>query len=460
MNKYSLALLISFLFAGCAIGPDYVKPDFQTPKELRHNDDNLSNVKFDERWWRSFGDEELTNYVDLVLKNNLDMKYANAQIDMMLSQFDLANSYLYPQLSANGSHSRQKQSENTSSSASKKVTDSQAVTLQIASYEIDLWGKVRRMNEAARAKLLSSKDNARSVSVALATTAVVTYAKLLVAIEQDTLAREIALNSSEKRRLASIMLKEGAISTLELNEYISGELVAKNQQLNYQKKLLEASNQYYQLLGQNPKELPKVKSESFYKLLVKIPAGIKSESILKRPDIVVAEQELISANAQIGVARAAYLPSISLTGGFGFQSQDMSSLFDANSRAWLFTPSVSIPIFTAGRTAASVDGAEVAKAQALINYEKTIINAFVEIDNALYGYKNAVENEFNVAKNASLAEENLRLAQLKQSLGVFSKWQLINYQLSNQNAKITALDSKISLISSAVNVIKSFGGSL
>ena len=172
----------------------------------------------------------------------------------------------------------------------------------------------------------------------------------------------------------------------------------------------------------------------------------------------MAEQELISANAQIGVAKAAYFPSISLTGAFGFQSQDMSNLFNANSKAWQFTPAINLPIFNAGRISAEVDSAKFAQKQALLTYEKTIITAFSEVDSALFGYKNAKESEDNSARSLALNTKNLELSELKYKYGTISKPALLNARQSLLNSRLTQLDAKISTITSSLNLIKSFGG--
>lgn len=457
MYKNLIALSCLGYMAGCAIGPDYVKPKIDAPSTLRYQDANQSTAKINDKWWENIGDDFLTKYVNQVLANNLDIKISDAQVSYMLSQFDVAESYLYPQLSGSGNVVRQKQSENANPSASKTVTNTYGANLAIASYELDFWGKIRRANESARAKLLSSKEANRSVKIALATNAVLTYAKLLASIEQTKAAKELLQCASERTQLAGFMHQHGVISDNELNDIQSNQLNIANQYLSYQKKTVEAQNQYNLLLGNMPTDVKIENSSNIYSLGLSVPKGVPSAILENRPDILMAEQELISANAQIGVAKAAYFPSISLTGAFGFQSQDMSNLFSANSKAWQFTPAVNLPIFSAGRISAEVDSAKFGEKQAVLNYKKTIITAFAEVDNALFGYKNAKESEENSAKNFALNTQNLQVAELKYKYGSISKPAKLIAQQTYLASKLSLLDAKINTITSSLNLIKSFG---
>jgi multidrug efflux system outer membrane protein len=456
MRNIYLPMLASLILGGCAIGPDYVKPDIELPKEFRHKiDSNLTASS--QKWWENINNKDLSSYINEVLINNLDAKIADTQVDYMLSQFEQTRSYLYPQIMASGSITRQKQSETTSMNYPKAYTTTDAANLSIASYELDLWGKVRRANEAARAKLLASKESRKALRLSLSISSALAFLKLQAYIEQERISAEYAKCANDRLEFAKISYKLGAISDIDLNNAVLDESNAKSSYLNYKKKLIDAQNQYNQLLGKMPQSSEIKNSESFYAFTLKPKANISSQILASRPDIAQAEQELISANAQIGVAKAAYFPSISLTGSYGFQSSEFDNLFRGDSRSWQFIPMVSLPIFTAGRIGSQVDAAKSEQKQALLNYQNKIITAFSEADSALFNYKNESEREQSIAKSEDAMNQNLKMSELKYKYGTMSMPALLATKESYLSSKLTLIDAHLSSLSASLDVIKAFG---
>jgi len=460
MNKVYISIISTLVLAGCAVGPDYVKPKIDTPDSFRHDieenktDSNNRNSK----WWTQLKDERLASYVNQVLESNFDAKIADMQVGVLLAQFDEAKSYLYPQLSANPSLIRQNPSLTTNIPMPPGPIDSYTANLSIASYELDLWGKVRRLNEAARAKLLSSEEARRGVKISLTTNATLVYYKLLAIAEQTKISKEFAECASKRLEFSKLMHEQGTISDSDLNDAILNDENAKNQYLSYQKKLVDIQNEYNLLLGKMPTNMSNIDTEKIYSANITVPVGLPSTILENRPDILSAEQELIAANAQIGVAKAAYFPTISLTGEFGFQSADFNKLFKGDSRMWQFGPSVNIPIFTAGRIGAGVASAEYLQKEALLNYQKTIVAAFSETDSALFGYKNAKEQEKSAKNSEHVMAENLRMAELRYKYGTISMPVLLSTKQTYLSTRLALLDAKIVSLGSSLSLIKSLGG--
>jgi outer membrane protein, multidrug efflux system len=447
----SLALLVG----GCAIGPDYVKPKIDESSVFAASkaEQNLSK-----EWWKLFGDAKLNEYVEEALRANKDLKIANLQVEQMLAQFDQADSSLYPQIYGGGSLMRQKQSETTPQKGLAYVTNTYSASLSLVSYELDLWGKVRRASEAARAALMSSEYAKDSVRLSIASSVVDSYMKLILANEQTSIAKENAEIAGELAKLAQKKYDIGYISLIELSGVNSSEQVAKSSYFGAQTEMIRAQNRLNLLLGKNPSPIAAPLNTSGLGMTPKVPEGLASGLIAKRPDIAQVEEALIASNAQIGVAKAAYFPSISLTGALGQQSSEFDSLFKGASRMWNFTPSVSVPLFTAGRIGATVRSAESASEQALVAYEKAVQSAFGEVDTALNAYTHGVEQEDSARVQEAAAAKIYELSLAKYETGQIALPTLLGVKQSWLAGKQTLANASINAKCSAVTLIKALGG--
>jgi outer membrane protein, multidrug efflux system len=459
MRSFTISIIGAFILAGCAIGPDYVKPKMDEPSAFsgNKNEQNLSqNLSKD--WWKLFGDAKLNEYVDEALRANKDLKIANLQVEQMLAQFDQVESSLYPQVYAGGSFMRQKQSETTPQKGLSSVTNTYTASLSLVSYELDLWGKVRRANEAAKATLMSSEYAKESVRLSIISSVVDSYMRLVLANEQMSIARENADIAGELTKLAQKKYAIGYTSLIELSTINSSEQVAKSAYFGSQTEMIRAQNRLNLLLGKNPSPIVSPMTTLSLGATPRVPAGLASGLIAKRPDIAQAEQALIASNAQIGIAKAAYFPSISLTAAFGQQSAEFDSLFKGPSRMWNFAPSVSVPLFTAGRIGAGVRSAESASEQAIVAYEKTVQGAFGEVDTALNAYLRGIEQEESAKIQEQAAAKIYELSLARYEIGQIALPALLSTKQSWLAGRQTLANASVNAKSSAVTLIKALGG--
>jgi len=455
MRNITISITAAFLLCGCAIGPDYVRPKVETPSAFgdKKEEQNLSR-----QWWKLFGDEQLNGYVQEALTANKDIKIANLQVSQMLAQFDQVDSALYPQIYGNGSLIRQKQSETTVQKGPAYVTSTYAAGLSLVSYEIDIWGKVRRASEAARAQLMSSQYANDAVALSIASSVADNYMRLVLANEQLEIAKDNVTISAQLFEMARRKYQVGTISLIELAQVEVAQEKARSALFGAEAKAVEANNKLSLLLGKNPTALVAPNDSSKLGITPKVPAGLSSELINRRPDIAIAEQALISANAQVGIAKAAYFPTISLTGAFGQQSAEFDSLFKGPSRMWSFTPSMSIPLFTAGKIGAGVRSAEASRDISEVNYEKTVQTAFGEVDTAMTAYYKAVDAENSAAIQEKAMKNVYELSLMKFDVGQIALPALLSAKQSWLEAKLTLANANVSAKSSAITLIKALGG--
>ncbi len=455
MTKHTLygSLVLTLLLGGCTIGPDYAKPDIAVPETFR---DANGSAAVETQWWSRFDDPALSAAVEQALNANDDLKTAEAKVDVLLGKFDQAKSYLYPQLNGNGSLTRKGVYDATGPNLRDGVTSTYAASLSLASYEIDLFGKVRRANEAARAFLLSSEYAKETVRLSVAASVAASYIKLSSLQSQIALAKENLTISRELLEMTELKYRHGVIDQ-------SIVLQAESEYQNAQATLseLEAAKiseeaLYNLLLSRNPQHVSTTSLESI--ALPPIPAALPSSVLTRRPDIAEAEQNLIAANAQIGIARAAYFPSIKLTGLLGIQSLELSDFVSNPTRLWEITPSVTLPIFTAGRIAGEIKTAEAEHNATLSAYRKTIISAFNDTDSALGQNTKAAEQLEYQRKRSSAIQQAFEQAKLRYQVGAISYTQMLQVQQQWLSARQESLIARQNALIASVTLFKSLGG--
>ena len=368
--------------AGCTVGPDYHRPDIATPATFRYASPDAEAV--DEsalQWWSQFNDPVLDSLIQRALAQNKDLAIAAARVDEFYGLLMTTRAGLFPQVGANLAGGR---SRGVPAPGYPPVVGNQVQLDLMASWEIDLFGRVRRMTEAARANYFGTQAAQQATRIALIASVATGYL-LLRDLDQRL---EISKSTLASRYAALKLFQErfggGVVSQLQVNQAKSEYESAQDSVYAFQQQIAQQENSLSLLLGDNPEPIPRGKSLTELSAPV-IPAGLPSSLLERRPDIVQAEQALISANASIGAARAQYFPSISLTGLFGAASTALSGLWTGPARIWSFAGAVSQPIFTGGAIAGSVRTAEAQQQEALFSYEQTIQSAFADVENALVG---------------------------------------------------------------------------
>lgn len=458
-NVLLFSVAASLLLAGCAIGPNYEKPNIETPKQYTKSDgakDDKNVTNIDKKWWKSFGDEGLSEAVDKAIKVNYDIKIASAQVDAVLGQFDEAKSYLYPHINASGSLTRKGVSGSTDNNLKNGVTNTFAASLAMASYEIDLFGKVRRATEAARAMLLASEYNRRATHLSVASATAASYARLSSMSAQVEIAKENITTASEIEKITKKKYDLGYASEVDWLQSLSQLEGAKATLAQLEASKIAESATLNVLLGQTPTKVDTSVIDNI-KIPV-VPVGLPSDILARRPDIGAAEQNLIAANARIGVAKGAYFPSISLTGMFGNQSSEFSKLFSSPTKLWQVAPSINLPLFTAGMIAGQVKEAEAGKDQSLAQYQKTVIAAFNDADSAIGQNYHAKEQDEASQKRAEAMQKAFESAKLRYKVGTISYADMLIVQQNWLSAKQQSVIAKQNRIITTINLYKALGG--
>ncbi len=459
MNNISLSLILSGLLAGCAIGPDYVRPDLAVPETFIHSDSNRSAAQaVDTQWWRSFNDAALTQSIEEALTTNYDVQSSQASVDALLGQFDQAKSYLYPQINATGSMNR-KSVDNASNGGyqlREGITSTYAGSLSLASYEIDLFGKVRRANEAARATLLSGEYASQTMKLSIASSVAASYFKLASLQRQIDLARQNVALNNELVTLNELKYKHGVIAEAVLLQSVSERENAKATLSQLEASKTSEESTFNILLGRNPAPVQASPIDTI--TIPTIPDALPSSVLSRRPDIAMAEQNLIAANAKIGVARAAYFPSIKLTGMLGVQSIELSNFVSDPARIWEIGPSVSLPIFSAGLIAGQIKTAEADRNKSIAQYKKSIVSAFNDTDNAIAQRARVQEQTTYQSARTAAIEKALTQSKLRYKVGSISYSDMLLVQQQWLQASQQLIVAKQNALVASVSLYKALGG--
>jgi outer membrane protein, multidrug efflux system len=448
-----LALLLAMPLSACMVGPDYRRPEVEVPAAWRlgaTEAGEISNIA----WWDQFQDPVLSNLVRTALANNKDLEIATANVDQAFAQYGIARSAQFPQVNAGASATRERSSANIRLGG-QTFTD-YGVNLS-ASFELDIWGRLRRATESARASLLASQQGKGTVVLTVVTTVASGYIQLRALDRQLEIAQRTSQSLGEAARLQRVRFEEGAVPASDYQQAESQyrEAVARVPEL--EREIAQQENFISVLLGHSPGLIPRGRDIDAL-LFPAVPDGLPASLLQRRPDIRQAEQNLIAANANIGVAKAAYFPDISLTALLGLESAQLSDLFKGPSRTWSFGAGVLQPIFNAGRIRSQVAQAEALQRQALHTYEKSIISAFQDVENALIDRTKFGQVREEQAKNVEALRSFRDLADLRYREGATIYLEVANAEQSLFNAQLAYVATQAQLFQSYANLYKAMGG--
>ncbi|MEG1341106.1 MAG: AdeC/AdeK/OprM family multidrug efflux complex outer membrane factor [Pseudomonas sp.] len=464
MSKSLLSLAVTaFILGGCSLIPDYQTPESpvaaQWPQGPAYSPTESANVAAAEQGWRQFfQDPALQQLIQTSLVNNRDLKVAALNIDAYRAQYRIQRADLFPAVSANGSGSRQRMPADMSQTGESGITSTYSATLGVSAYELDLFGRVRSLTEQQLEIYLSSEEARRSTQIALV--ASVANAYFTWQADQDLLKlTEDTLKTYEQSYALTLRSNEvGVASALDLSQARTSVEGARVKLAQYQRLVAQDQNSLAVLLGTGiPADLPTAKDLNS-DLLAEVPAGLPSDVLHRRPDIQEAEHLLKAANANIGAARAAFFPSISLTANAGTISPDMSGLFNGGSGTWLFQPQISLPIFNAGALRASLDYSKIQKDINVAKYEKTIQTAFQEVSDGLAARKTFNEQLQAQRDLVSANQDYYRLAERRYRIGVDSNLTFLDAQRQLFNSQQSLITDRLSQLVSEVNLYKALGG--
>jgi multidrug efflux system outer membrane protein len=454
---FSLALTLS----GCwQVGPDYVKPQVDTPRQWRFADKEARDTT-NLDWWKLLGDPELDRLVERAVQGNLDLKIAVATVEQFMGLYGSTRSNLFPQISGFGDFQERKVSAKTfilpnGLEFNNKPHDYARLGVQM-NWELDVWGVLRRANEAAYADMLSQEYLKRGVLLTLASTVATTYIQLRSLDKSLDITRSIVRTLDEQKRIADARFREGFSSEMEVSQ-VESELERRSALIPaIEQNIAQTEHALKVLQGQNPGPIRRGKTLDELKL-PPVPKGLPSDLLARRPDIQQAEQELIAANARIGVARGQYFPKIMLTGDVGQLSAQAASLFTPGANFWTIGTSVLGPLFTAGRIAGQVEATEAVQRATLANYRKSIISGFREFEDALIASQKTKEQQDKQALRVAAVDNYYRLSQARYDEGLIDYITVLDSLRQLFEAQISLLDAQSSTYTASIQLYRAMGG--
>ncbi len=454
MRRRAIVVLAGLL-SGCAVGPDYHRPDVEVPAKYQYQIDDVADTA-NTQWWRQFDDPVLDQLIVDALAGNKNVMIAAANVEQAAGIFTTVRSPLFPQLGYQGDAARQRLPDQLVTPGMQNP-DSSYQAFATASWEIDLWGRIRRQTESARANLFATQEARRGVLLSLVSSVATTYLNLRAFDEQLVIALRTRDAYAESVKLFELQFKYGVVSEMTVDQARSQYETAVGRIAQIEQQIVVAENALSILLGRNPGPIPRGKPIADV-VPPPIPEGLPSQLLERRPDIAQAEQNLIAANAQIGAAKALYFPTISLTGLFGGASTDLSDLFDGSSKTWNYAGSITGPIFTGGGISGRVAQARASQKAALYNYEATIQNAFADVDSALSA-RQKLSDELGAAERLVTALQGYaRLAWLQYNGGYTSFLTVLDAQQQLFPAQLELARVRAALLNSVTNIYKATGG--
>jgi multidrug efflux system outer membrane protein len=452
------AALAALGVAGCTLGPDYVRPDIETPAAWRIEYPAAAEAA-NTQWWEQFGDPALNELVQTALRENLDVRIAAARVDQFIGALQSTRSEFYPQLGYGVDASRA-QASRVGQPPLPPGADSYFSLYQAslgAAWQADLFGRVQRLSEASQARVYASEQARRGVVLSLVSGVTTSYIVLRALDRQLEIAQQTADNFRATERIFDLRFKAGIVAKTEVMQITSQARQAEAAIPAFEQAIAAQENLISILLGRNPGPIPRGKTLDEL-VAPQIPEGLPSALLQRRPDILQAEQNLVAANANVGATRALYYPNISLTGALGSVSTAFSDLFTGPASAMLLSGSVAGPIFTFGGIEGQVKTAEARNREAEYFYRQTVLNAFRETNDALTGsQKKIAEVELQQQRVDSL-REFARLAKLRFDKGVAGYLDV----LVAENELFAAELNSVRLLSErqvqVVNVYQAMGG--
>jgi multidrug efflux system outer membrane protein len=417
----------------------------------------------DLKWFEVFKDEKLQDLIRTALVQNYDLRDAATRVEASRADLGITRSNQYPNLNVNAEIATTRFSRNGATELPAAFIPSQnrtfgGTTLELLSFEVDIWGRLRRATEAARANLLGAEENRRAVMTTLIGEVASAYLTLRELDYQLEISRRTLGTRQESLDLIRNRQAGGVATLLDLRQaeqlvYSAGATIPI-----LQEQIEQTENQISLLLGKNPGNVIRGRSLIDQEMPPDIPPGLPSALLERRPDIRAAEQNLIAANAEIGVAKAAYFPQISLTGFLGAQGNQLSSLFTGPSSVWTFAPQLTQPIFTAGRLKSQVKLTQAFRDSALIQYEKSIQTAFSEVSDALIAHQRTRESRVQQELLVGALQDRTRLAYVRYLGGVDTLLNALDSDRDLFQSELLLSQIRLSEQDSVVQLYKALGG--
>lgn len=457
MKRTALAAALLTVLSGCSLIPNYQQPTAPVAGQWDTDAAQQSAATLP-NWREFFQDPALQELIATALENNRDMRIAALNVDAFRAQYRIQRSARFPSLDASAGANRQRLPGNMSPTGNSTISSQYSANLGTTAWEIDLFGRLSSLRDQALASYFASEQAQRSTQLSLIASVATAWLALQADQEALQLVRETLITYEDSLRLVESSFDAGVASSLELQQARTAANSARISLAQFERQSVQSRNALNLLLGgDTATDLTQPVALGHFKF-AELPVGLPADLLQRRPDILQAEFELKAANANIGAARAAFFPSVSLTATAGSLSPDLSGFFDSGSGSWLFKPSINIPIFNAGRLRANLDYSEIQKDINIARYEKTIQTAFQEVADGLIEritYKQQLAAHDELVKSSA---EYLNLADRRYREGIDNQLTLLDAQRLLFNAQQQRISTQFAQLASEINLYKALGG--
>jgi multidrug efflux system outer membrane protein len=465
--KSPVSVVVVLGLAGCTMVPKYERAPMPVAAQFPGAMEAQNAPAASEIAWRDyFTDPPLRRLIELALVNNRDMRVAVLNVEQSRAQYRITRSASFPTVDASGSYDRSKaslaafpQGSAGTSGSSTFVSSQWSASLGTTAYELDLWGRVRSLNSQALEKYFATQEAQRSEQISLVSQVATEYFTLREAEEALKVSLQTLQAVQESYDLNKVTFDAGATSELDLREAEGQVETAKINVLTYQRQKAQAENDLVLLIGQPlPADLPAPRALGDANLMPEIHPGLPSELLERRPDILEAEHTLKAANANIGAARAAFFPTIALTGSVGSTSSQLAALFGSGTGVWSFSPQITLPIFNGGQNRADLDAAKVSARIEIANYEKSIQTAFREVADALVDVGSYAKQIDQEAALVSTEQRRYEVANLRYREGADTYLNVLSAQQDLYSAQQGLTQAQFNKLSSQISLYQALGG--
>ena len=461
-RRHGLALLAlaAVLAWGCTVGPNYTRPPVSAPQGYRglpadHSGTTDVASLGDQQFWEVFEDETLQGLIRTALQQNYDVRIAAVRILEARARLGITRADQRPTVSADAAIARERISQSRAAPAFQTGVEDVAVS---AAWEIDFWGRFRRATEAARANLLANEWARQEVVSAVVSDVASAYFQLRELDLELEISRQTLASRRDSLRLTQALADRGATSLLDVRQAEQLVFGAAASIPDLEQRIEQQENFISVVLGNNPQPVPRGRALTEQPHAPEVPAGLPSGLLERRPDIREAEQDVVAANASIGVARADYFPRIALTGSGGFQSAALTSLFSGPAGLWTVAASAAQPIYEGGRIRNRVALAEAQQQEAALVYQRTIQQAFREVSDALVAYRKSQEFRVQQEQLTRSAEDATRLSNLRYSGGAASYLEVLDSDTRKFTARLNLAQAQHNELQSLVRIYRALGG--
>ncbi|HZD93320.1 MAG TPA: efflux transporter outer membrane subunit [Candidatus Sulfotelmatobacter sp.] len=473
---WPFSLVLAAVLTGCTVGPNYKRPVVNVPTVYRQPGEEAAAAKpaanasqntpagtgqsaaaslGDEKWWEVFEDKELQGLIRTALKKNYDVRIAATRVLQAQAQLGITRADQLPSVSAGGIIASQ-QSAKSGPIPSFEVTRGQLDAS--ASWNLDFWGRYRRATEAARANFLASQWAQKEVMSTLVASVAIDYFQLRQLDLQLEISKRTLNSRQGSLQLTQTLEQHGISSLLDVRQSEQLVYTAAATVPDLERQIAQLENAISILLGNNPGDVPRGLRLTEQPHAPEVPVGLPSSLLERRPDILQAEQNLVAANAQIGVARAAYFPQIALTGSAGYQSPALTDLFTGPAGIWNMAASFSQPIFEGGRLKSNVRLAEAQREQLLLTYQQTIQGAFRDVSNALVAYRKNREFRIQQEHLVEAAQDAARLSEVRFKAGTTDYLEVLTNNTNSFSAELGLAQAQGNELTALVQIYQALGG--